>query len=182
MPRFPVLTAETATEEQRAILHRGRPSRDGNPSPWCAAMAHNPSLARAWLDFGEFMLRDSQLPDRDREIITLRAALNCGGEYPWSSHVRFSQQVGVALEEIEGVAEGPDSGKLSEWDRVLVAAADDMHQRNRIGDEAFKALRSRYSLAQIVEVCAVVGRYTMTSYVLNTADVGADGVALGKTS
>jgi 4-carboxymuconolactone decarboxylase len=180
MKRVELVTLESATPEQRSLLEETRPSKDGGVNVWSGTLANNAKLAQAWNHFGNHLIFKGSIPGRDREVLSLRGAFNAHGSYPWSSHARYGLKEGLSSDEIVGVGEGSESEKLGSWERTLVRAADELHADNRVSDETWKALSERYDASQLLEACTVVGQYNMLSWVLNSADVSADGAELGK--
>ena len=77
------------------------------------------------------------------------------------------QVIEMPDEEIERVAQGPEADGWSEDDRVILRAADELHETSRFTDATWAALRARFNKAQLVELCAVVGQYHLLSYMIN---------------
>ena len=66
---------------------------------------------------------------------------------------------------------GPSDAAWSAYDRCLLEAADELHRSQRISDETWRSLRTRFDEAQLVEIPFVVGNYTMLSMLANSTDV-----------
>jgi alkylhydroperoxidase family enzyme len=65
------------------------------------------------------------------------------------------------------VLEGPDADCWSEAERVLIATTDALHERAKLSDAEFAALRAHYDEAQILEVLLLCGFYRTVSYISN---------------
>ena len=73
--------------------------------------------------------------------------------------------------EIANIAVGPDVESWSPHDRLLILAADQLHERHTIDPETWRALADELSPAQLIELTFVVGNYTMLSMVANATEV-----------
>ncbi len=134
-----------------------------------ATLVRAPGLFRRWLPFGGKLLA-GKLPARDRELLILRTAWRCRAGYEWGHHVAIGLQSGLTRDEIDRVPEGPDGG----WpptDAVLLRAADELHQEQRLADATWESLRARYDEQQLVELPMLVGHYHMLAMTLNSLGV-----------
>src|SRR5687767_15602169 len=130
-PRIPPTTRvdrDERTEELLATMMR-RP--DGTDLNIFATLAHHPKLLKRWAQFGGTLLFGGALPPRDRELLILRTAWLCDAEYEWGQHVGIGLSAGLTEDEIERIHGGPTSSEWSERDRALLAAADELHDKNR---------------------------------------------------
>lgn len=168
--KIPLVEPAEATDAQRELMELGRAGRPAVPKVY-ATLANHPALATPWMRFGTAILYKGTLPGRDRELLILRAALNCRADYEWGQHVGWARREGVSDEEIAGVGEGPASAALDPWGRLLVRAADELFARARLEDATWDALAERYDQQQLIEVCFTVGQYTMLAYALNSIGV-----------
>ena len=126
MPRIDPLPEGEWGEDVARILGATPPGTDGPLGRLniFATLARNPELFKAWLPFGGYLLTGGTLSGRDRELLILRTALNCGSPYEWGQHVRISEAWGIDRESIDRVADGPDADGWSESEAALLRAAD----------------------------------------------------------
>lgn len=136
-----------------------------------ATLARHPRLLKRWAAFGGTLLFQGELPERDRELLILRTAWNCRAHYEWGHHVPWARRVGVTEDEVRAVGEGPGATAWSEDDALLLRAADELHEHSRIGDATWAGLVARYTPAQVVELCMVVGQYHLVAFALNSLGV-----------
>jgi alkylhydroperoxidase family enzyme len=136
-----------------------------------ATLAWHPRLLARWSAFGGTLLFRGELPDRHRELLILRTAWNCRAHYEWGHHVPWARRVGVSAEEVEAVTAGPGAEVWSAEDAELLRAADELHAESRITDATWAGLAARYSPAQLIEVCMVVGQYHLVAFALNSLGV-----------
>ncbi len=134
-------------------------------------IAHHPNLLEPFLGFAATLAVRGVLPRRASELLALRAAWNCCSAFEWGHHVVYARAAGLSEPEIRRIALGPDAPEWSHEDRVLLAAADELHQRQDVSEETWRELSARWNEAQLVEIPFVVGNYTMLSMVANSTGV-----------
>jgi alkylhydroperoxidase family enzyme len=142
-----------------------------------ATLARHPRLLKRWSAFGGTLLYGGELPERERELLILRTAWNCRADYEWGQHVRIGLASGLTEEEVARVPDGAPAEGWSDDDAALLAAADELHDGARIGDQTWRALAARLSEAQLIELCMLVGQYHLVAFTLNSLGVEReDGV------
>jgi 4-carboxymuconolactone decarboxylase len=160
-PRIPPLSREDQTEEQRRLLDE----RGLQHLNVMKAFVHHPELLARYEEFGTHLLRNGTLPDRDRELVTLRVATLLGSEYEWDHH-----RAGFSEDELAAIRAGSPQG----WDGTIVRTVDELRDDGRIADDTWAALAARYHERQLIELCVLVGVYTLLGYVLNSLGVPPD--------
>jgi alkylhydroperoxidase family enzyme len=121
-----------------------------------------------WAIAGHF-LSNNQIPARDRELLTLRTAWLCRGEYIWASHQdTYATKAGVTAEEVARVTKGPDAKGWSTFDSTLLRAVDELQASRFISDATWKALSERYNDRERLEVVLTVATYTMLAMYFNS--------------
>jgi 4-carboxymuconolactone decarboxylase len=132
-------------------------------------MLRHPRFFKRWVPYGAVLLRGS-LPDRDRELLILRTAHRCACAYEWGHHEGLASSASLSTEEVARVRETDVSG-WEEFDRVLLTAADELHDDQRISDATWTALAERYDDSQLIEVPMLVGHYHSVAFMLNSLGV-----------
>jgi 4-carboxymuconolactone decarboxylase len=109
-PRITPAPEEQWTSEQRMILETLVPyQRKLNVY---RTLIRHPALAQHYFVFLRYILSNSTLPPRDRELVILRVGWLCQSEYEWSRHTLLAHRVGLTDEEIHRIIEGPTA---SDW-------------------------------------------------------------------
>lgn len=149
--------------------------REGETSPGplniLRTIAHHPRLLEPFLGFAATLAIGGTLPRRDSELLALRAAWNCRSEFEWGHHVHYARAAGLSEDEIARVGgRAPEDG-WAERERVLLRAADELHESQDVSDETWELLAGHFDESQLVEIPFVVGNYTMLSMVANSTAV-----------
>lgn len=137
-------------------------------------LAHHPDLARRWLVFGNHILGKSTLPAREREILILRIGYLCQAGYEWGQHVVIGKRCGMTVADINACKTGPATPGLSDADRLLLQATDELHDDAHIADATWRGLAEHFSKQQLMDLVFTVGQYNMVSMALNSFGVQLD--------
>jgi alkylhydroperoxidase family enzyme len=170
-PRIPPLRPDELDDRQRELL--GPTAAMGELNIFMTLLRH-PRLFKRWTAFGGVLLT-GKLPFRERELLILRTGHRCDSPYEWAQHVVLARQAGVTDEEIERVELGPTADGWSEFDALLLRAADELHDTSRISDVTWAGLAERYDTEQLIEVPMVVGQYHLVAMTLNALGVEIEG-------
>ncbi len=171
-PRIKPLPESEWNAEQQKIL---RPlMRNGRVLNVFATIANHPKMADRWLTFAAYILRESTLPLRDREILILRIGWLCRSEYEFGQHTPIGKSAGLTDEEIKRITEGPKAPGWDPFDATLLQAVDELHADAFIKDATWNALAKRYNKQQLMDVVATVGEYNLVSMFLNSFGVQLD--------
>jgi alkylhydroperoxidase family enzyme len=140
-------------------------------------LARHRGLFRRWLWFAAGLMPGGKLPRAESELVILRVAHNTGSEYEWGHHVRIGQRAGLSAEEVERVRSGPGAEGWSQRQRLLLAAADELHSEGRIGDGLWAELAAELDQVLLIELCMLVGHYEMLAMTLESLRVKPDAAA-----
>ena len=130
-------------------------------------------LASRMRPLGAGLLGHGRLEPRDREIVIHRTCARAGAEYEWGVHVvAYGRPLGLTDEQIRAtVAGGADDPAWSPADAMLVALADELHDRAAVSDALWERLAARYAPDQLLELVILAGWYRLLSGVINAAGV-----------
>jgi 4-carboxymuconolactone decarboxylase len=168
-PRLPPLTPETMTPEQRTLV--AAQTRDGKvPNLYATLVTHTRFYEPRWR-FGSYLLRDSRVPARARELLILRTAWNSRTEYEWAHHVPIGRQAGLSDAQIERIAQGPAATGWNAQDRALLQAADQLQREAFISGQTWGELTRHYDTPQVIEIIYTVGGYAMTAFAIDSLGI-----------
>lgn len=146
----------------------------GRPPNVFTTLARHRGLFRRWLWFAGALMPGGKLPRAETELVILRVAHNTACSYEWGHHERLGKRAGLGAAEIARVREGPEAEGWSERQRLLLAAADELHAAGEIGDELWPRLAAEFDDRLLIELCLLIGHYEMLAMTLNTLRVAPE--------
>ena len=170
-PRIQPLQKNELTTEQQELLDSLGPVGSLN---LFKTLIRHPKLFQRFLPFGGYILQESTLPPRDRELLILRIAWLCQAEYEWSHHAISGKQAGLTDQEILRITKGPNAKGWSSFDATLLQAVDELHKDAFISNSTWGALAGQYTEQQLMDLVFTVGQYNLVSMVLNSVGVQLD--------
>jgi alkylhydroperoxidase family enzyme len=170
--RLPPLARLTAAVTARAT--------HGEPMRIFTTLGRHPRLFRSWLRFAATLMLRGDLPRADRELVTLRTAWRCGSWYEWVQHAALARRAGLATRDIARAVDGPDAAGWRPRQRLLLRAADELHDHRTITDRTWQALSDELTDRQLIELCLLVGHYEMLAMTLNSLGVEPEAAALAQ--
>ena len=171
-PRIPALEAEQWDDDAKDLMKpfAGR----GRVLNIFKTLANHPDLARRWMVFANHILGKSKLAIRERELIILRIGYLCQAGYEWGQHVLIARDAGMTDEEIRTARTGPQTPGLSDLDRLLLTATDELHADAHVSDATWQGLSQHLNTQQLMDMVFTVGQYNLVSMALNSFGVQAD--------
>jgi uncharacterized peroxidase-related enzyme len=171
MNRINVVTQETATTDQKALLAAIQQKMGMVPN-FLGVLAQSPDALRAFLGFHE-IAEAGQLDPQTRERIALAIAQENSCEYCLSAHTAIGFKAGLSKSEISanraGASEDAKAAAALAFAQALNAHAGDVTQAE------FDAVRDAgHSDAEIVEIIAHVGMNILTNLIGKATQVDID--------
>jgi alkylhydroperoxidase family enzyme len=177
-PRIAPLPPEEREPRTAELLQSLKFDPDGDDMNLFATLARHPRLLKRWSQFGGLLLAGGTLSPRDREVLILRTAANCGADYEWGHHLVLGRVAGLSDDEMTALAGPPATAEAV--DRALVRAADDLHVDGVISDDTWAVLADRFDEPQLIELCMVVGQYHLVAFTLRSLRIqpepGVEGI------
>jgi len=133
--------------------------------------ARNLPMTTAMGPWGGYELsKRLSLSMRDREILIDRTCARCGCEYEWGVHVAFfAARVGLTSAQVTSITHGDASDACwdAERDRMLLDAADQLHDAARIDDELWGRLALTMTEPELLDLLMLCGWYHAISFTAN---------------
>lgn len=145
----------------------------GRPINLYRALAANPEMLDAWVEFAWALRGATETSRALRELVILRVAQLTGSEYQWSSHVVMARAAGVGEAAIAALDGWREADAYDDRQRAALAVVDGMHG-GEVDDAAFAELRSRFTDAEIVEVLLTASAYLGLATLLDALRVPTD--------
>jgi 4-carboxymuconolactone decarboxylase len=121
-------------------------------------LVNAPRMYRSFVGHLEELVARSKLPARDRQIVCLRMLELCGDVYEKTHHIVISRQCGIDDAEIAAMVSG-EGDALTDFDRVVIKAVEELHRDQFIADATWAALAERYSQEELMELVFLAGCY-----------------------
>jgi 4-carboxymuconolactone decarboxylase len=168
-PRLRPVAAPSVTPEQRALADAYSGVFGGGHD--LQTLLVHPELVKGVLPFANYILAESTLTARHRELLILRVASLTRSDYLWAKHEVRARTAGISRRDIERAATRRALEKADGFDDLLLGAADELHEYSFISDDTWLALSRQYNLHQLMDATFTVAEMTMIAEVLNSAGV-----------
>lgn len=168
MRRLAPLSGEQWTDETRDALRSLLPPERRNPADagdLLATLLRHPDLTHAYLTFNAYVLRQSTLSDRVREVAVLRAVHRRGCEYLWHHHIPLAHRAGLTDSAIEDIRAGEPADDV---DRLVVTAVDELRDSDGVSERTWDALGAIFDDRQRMDLVFAVGCYDLLATAINT--------------
>lgn len=177
-PRIPPTPENDWSNDERELLSGFKQQR-GYVMNVYGTLTRHPQMYRPWLGFARYILRESSLPAREREMLICRIAWLASGEYEWAAHKGLGKAAGLTDAEITRLSEGPDARGWRPIDAAIVKAVDELHYDALISDATWTALATRFDTRQLMDLVFTVGAYKMLAMALNSFGAQLDKGMIG---
>lgn len=167
--RIGPLPRDRWTDDAREVFaFWGEPGawENGSRTNMQMVLANHPPLGLALGNFGKHILIENSAPGRARELVTLRLAFHMRSEYEWHYHVGYGLKLGMTLEEIGAVREGPDAAIWGELDAAVLRCVDELWHDSRISDDTWAVLAKNFSTPELMDLVFTCGQYVMIGWAI----------------
>lgn len=171
-PRIQPLPEEEWDEFLRTVLPLS-PGGIEHPLNIFTTLARHPSLFRRWMGFGGALL-SGKLGARLRELVIMRTGHLCRSEYEWAQHVPLAKAAGISEDEIEALRTPLASGPWDGEDRLVLEAAEEIHEKGTITDPTWDSLSERFDEASLIELVMLVGQYHLVATTVRTLRIALE--------
>lgn len=130
------------------------------------ALAHQPAMLGAWLEFSSSLRREPAVSRALRELMILRSAQLHDARYQWRDHVLMAAEAGVSPDQVQGLEDWASSTLFDERSRCALAFTDEM-VRGEVSDATLGDLAESFSPAERIELILTAGFYCMVPRVLD---------------
>jgi len=171
-PRIAPLPEAGEDPQVRSLLAGWGLAEDAAVPKIFATLARHPELLAQWDSLQRALLLHGALPERDRELLILRTALNCRSAYIWGQHVsHHGPAAGLTAAEMARIPAGVEDQGWEPADLALLRAADELHADAAITEPTWRELAGGYDDRQLIELPVVVGEYHLMAFLVNVLGV-----------
>ncbi|MQY08004.1 carboxymuconolactone decarboxylase family protein [Actinomadura macrotermitis] len=173
MPRIPPLEPPYPAEVGARLTGMMPPGVP--PIALFRTFARNLPMTDAMTGWGRYELgRRLSLGLRDREILIDRTCARCGCEYEWGVHVlMFADRAGLTPAQVASLTHGTadDGCWTTDRDRLLVRAADALHDTADVDDALWARLEKAFDEKELLDLLLLCGWYHAISFAATAARV-----------
>lgn len=164
-PRLRPVAATAFTDEQRALTATYS-GAFGTGVDFRTLLVH-PELVKGILPFANYILADSTLTPRHRELLILRTAWRARSDYLWATHESRAIAAGISRQELSAIGEA-SSIRWNDFEQALLHAADQLHWDSVVANETWGTLAKRYGVHELMDATFTVAEMTMIAAVVNS--------------
>jgi 4-carboxymuconolactone decarboxylase len=170
--RFPPLTAEQMTDEQRAVVDaiQSGPRGAGLRGPF-NALVRSPVLCDLVQRVGAYVRFGSSIPAPLNELAICMAGRKWGAQYEFYAHRRLGIDAGLNPAILDAVAAGSRPADMSSDEAMVYGFVSDLLSTGAVTDANYGAVLDRFGERGIMDLVGAVGYYSLVSMVLNVAEV-----------
>jgi 4-carboxymuconolactone decarboxylase len=171
-PRFPVLTPETMTDEQRAVADaiQAGPRGAGLRGPF-NALLRSPHLCDLVQRVGAYVRFSSSIPAPLNELAICMAGRKWGAQYEFYAHRRLGIDAGLNPAILDAVADGRRPAEMGADESLVYDFVAELLSTGQVSDGTYEPVLDRFGERGVMDLVGAVGYYTLVSMVLNVAQV-----------
>ncbi len=125
---------------------------------------HRPKTAAAISDLLLSLLLEAALDHRLRELVIMRIGWVTGCAYEWTQHWPIAQDIfGCNAEALLAVRDWRATDSLSDVDRTVLGATDELLETGDLSDESWTRCESALGRDASIDLVAAVGTWQMIS-------------------
>jgi 4-carboxymuconolactone decarboxylase len=170
--RFPPLTSDEMTDEQRAVVDaiQSGPRGAGLRGPF-NALVRSPVLCDLVQRVGAYVRFGSSIPAPLNELAICMAGRKWGAQYEFYAHRRLGIDAGLNPAILDAVALGHRPADMGGDETLVYDLVSDLLSTGAVSDAHYGAVMGRFGERGIMDLIGAVGYYSLVSMVLNVARV-----------
>jgi 4-carboxymuconolactone decarboxylase len=165
--RFPALTYDTMTPEQRTmadhVLGGERSSLDGPFN----VMLRSPGVGDAAQNLGAQVRFHSSIPRKLNEFAILITGRHWTAQYEWYAHHKAALTAGLNPALIDAVATGKRPAAMQPDEEAVYNFCTELLDKKQVSDAVFQAAKDKFGERGVVDLITVVSYYQLVSALLN---------------
>ncbi|MGE3841665.1 MAG: carboxymuconolactone decarboxylase family protein [Vicinamibacterales bacterium] len=170
-PRFPQLTLEQISAEQRVVAERLlEQTRTGMGGPWNMALRSAP-VAQGVFDLYNYFRWSSTLPPRLVELGIVTTAREFDAGFIWQVHQPLAAEAGVSREALAALRDGRRPEGFKPDEQAVYDLATEFLRRRVVSNDTFVRARAALGERGVVDLAALVGTYVTFSAFVNIPEL-----------
>lgn len=178
--RLPMPAVDTLNEAQQAAVKAlAEGPRKGVYGPFLPLL-RSPELLDRVAKLGEYLRFESILDARIRELATCAVARHVSNQFEWLMHVSLAIKAGIAASALEELRVGAWPRNLRVDEETALDVTRELLTSNGVSDPTYTTAIAHFGEQGVVELCTLVGYFTMVSWLMNVARTPAQPGAQGQ--
>ena len=155
--------------EDHAIVDSIVASRGGVQGPFTMFL-HSPKLAGRVAHLGAYVRFEGSLDMRVRVLAAMTVAREFDALYVWGAQTGGARRLGVPESTITAIREKHTRGVPPE-DAQIIEFTRDLLRKHRVDDASARAIRSRLSDDEFIQLTGAIGYYAMLCMTVNACEL-----------
>jgi 4-carboxymuconolactone decarboxylase len=170
--RFPQLTPETMTAEQKKVADaiQSGPRGAGLRGPF-NALLRSPDLCDLVQRVGAYVRFGSSIPAPLNELAICMAGRTWTAQYEFYAHRRLGIDAGLNPAILDAVAAGRRPEGMSKDETIVYELVTELLGTGSVSDAKYQPALDRFGERGVMDLVGAVGYYSLVSMVLNVAQV-----------
>lgn len=131
-------------------------------------LLRSPKVGQAVAGLGELLRFESDLEQRHRELAIIVVAARWRARYAWLRHDEYAREAGIAPEAVAAIAEGRPARFERADDQAVHDLVHELAHTGQVADGRYDAALALLGEGALVELVALAGYYSLSSFLLNT--------------
>jgi len=168
--RFPLLTPETMTAEQKAVMDNAPPARRGRITGPYNAWLRSPEFAALAAPMGDYIRFKSSLSPRLTEFAILITARYWTAQFEWYAHYPLAMQAGLDPRIAAELADGKRPEGMQEDEAAVYDFMTELRETRQVSDATYARTQKILGDKGVIDLVATSGYYELVSMTLNIDD------------
>lgn len=192
--RLPPLRPDQYTPEQTRAVEaffetRGKhlaKNADKNPAknatgdalagPW-SIFIRSPELMDLTQSMGEYLRYRCVIPEQLRELAILLVARQWSADFEWYAHSGLARKQGISEESVAAIREGRRPADMDEMQALVHDYVSEILNTRGVSDGTYAKALAAWGEQGVVDLCGVVGYYSLLAMTMNVGRVALPGDA-----
>lgn len=171
MARIPYLALAELPQEARQVLQSLAGVIQEGPPNNMLALAASPTMTVRLLNLLQYLLNESAVDPKLRELAILKLTKANGAAYAFSHHVILGERVGLSKEQIQQLHNYKNSPLYNDLEKLVIQFAEEMTVQGRVEEALFWKVRRALPLEQLVDLITAIGLWNGMSRVMNAFEI-----------
>jgi 4-carboxymuconolactone decarboxylase len=170
-PRFPVLTLDTVTAEQRPLAEQiAKVSSIGLGGPY-SPLLRSPEMGQRMFDLLAYLRWKTTLPLNLNEFAILIVGRQWRSQVEWFAHVPIALKAGLSADVIAELKTNKRPSNMKPDEAITYDFITELTTTHVVSDATFARAKALFTEQQIVDLTTVAGTYITIAMLISMANM-----------